>query len=411
MVDASVHSVSIAPARNLLNRLPDQPKIYLTPILDFSASKQAIFFQKLKQREFNGQLIFRDNRGIASTFYFYMGRLVYATGGFHPMRRWQRQLLSYCPEILLDIEIVRQSCLDVVNTDSIIGWEYKVLCELSRQQKISFERLNQLIRSTIAEILFDLTYAKQLSYYRKSEQFRSTPLTIINSEPIVAHVWQQSQEWQDAKLADRSPNSAPIIKSTEELKNRTSPLTYQLLTQRLNGQSSLRDLAAQLKQDVLCLTRSLMIYVQLGLVDLISIADLPKPVDILVTPQEVVSKQLLVAYGDENPQMCRRMELIMHAAGYRFLGVQDGRSAVSMFIEQKPDVIFLRSHLGHTDGYAICHELRKFPIFGHTPIFILTHNLSLVKRIQAKLSGASEIIDISFTGTQIYQLLDKYHKI
>lgn len=410
MVDASFQSFSVVSSWNSPNHLPYQPKIYLTPISDFNASKQAVFFQKLKQREFNGQLIFQDDRGIASTFHFYMGRIVYATGGVHPMRRWYRHLLSYCPEILLDMETLRQICLSAAITDSMIGWEYEVLCELSRQQKISPEQLNQLIRSTIAEILFDLTHARQLSYYRKFEQFCSTPLTIINSEPIVATVWQQWQEWQGAKLADRSPNSAPIVKSAEELKNRTSPLTYQLLTQRLNGQSSLRDLAAQLKQDVLCLTRSLMMYVQLGLVDLISIADLPKPVDTLITPQAVVSKQLLVAYGDESPQMCRRMELIMHAAGYRFLGVQDGLSAVSMFIEQKPDVIFLSSHLRYTDGYAICHELRHFPVFERTPIFMLTHHLSIVERIRAKLSGASEIINKSFTNEEIHHLLDRYSK-
>ncbi|MBR8830849.1 MAG: Protein PatA [Chroococcopsis gigantea SAG 12.99] len=377
-------------------------------VIDFNASKQASLFQKIKQREYSGKLILTDKKGIQSILYFYVGRIVYGNGGTHPLKRWQRHLAQHCPYLVGESDNFRNSSF-VTNTPFPINWEYFLLTEWTKQQVLSLEQAVAIIRSVTTEILFDLTQAGQVSFYRQPERLDGfTPLTLVNNEQLIAEVWKQWQDWQNAKLADRSPNSSPIVKNLEELTNRTSPLTGQLLTQRLNGESTLRDLAVSLKQDVTVLTRSLMLYVQLGLIDLISVPDLesaqPKP----LPAKSSKSPSLTIAYCDEQEQMCRKMAGIIEQTGHNCVVVQDGLQAISMFVEQRPHIIFLNTQLQHTDGYTICRALRQLAIFQNTPILMFAENVGLTDRIRAKMSGAWEIIDKSASKEIIHQIIAKY---
>jgi chemotaxis family two-component system response regulator PixG len=382
---------------------------YLNPIISFNAVKQASLFQKIKDREFNGRLFLRDYKGLESVFYFYFGRLVYATGGCHPVRRWQRMLARYCPEILQDRETLRQGLMSVVTNNLAIAWEYQVLSRWAKQQKTTLEQLNQIIGSSAEEILFDLTQSAQVGFYRQSDRLEGfTPLTVINPEQMIAKVWQQWQAWQGARLGDRSPNLAPIIKNTEELAKRTASFNTQLFSQRFNGEHSLRDLSVQSGQDLLSLARSLMIYVQLGSMDLVATKDFPSPLEMYSSASFVKVPSLKIAYGDENQQKCQFMAALMKRLGHDCITVEDGLQAISLFVEQKPDLICLSSQFLQTDAYIVCRTLRGLPLFQKTPIWIFTDHLSLTERIRAKIAGASEVVEKSPHTQMIKQLLDKY---
>jgi chemotaxis family two-component system response regulator PixG len=399
----------IAPlAMNSTNVPANSGLEYLNPIASFNGAKQANLFQKIKEREFSGRLFLQDNKGVESVFYFYFGRLIYATGGWHPVRRWQRMLHRYCPEILQDTETLRQGLLGVA-ANSAIAWEYQVLSIWAKQQKLTLEQINQIICSSIEEVLFDLTQANQVGFYRQADRLDGfTPLTIIHTEPLIAKVWKQWQVWQQSQLGDRSPNQAPIIRNSQELSQRVIGFNSQLCSQRFNGQYSLRDLSVQLGQDLLTLTRSLMMYVQLGLMDLVTISDCLVPNEIVSAIASVDRPCLKIAYGDENPQVCQRMTATLKRLGHDCITVQDGLQAISLFVEKKPDLICLSSQLLHTDAYMICRALRELPVFQKTPIWIFTNNLGLAERIRAKISGASEIVDRSANTQMIQQLLNKY---
>jgi two-component system, chemotaxis family, response regulator PixG len=378
------------------------------PLANFSAVKQADFFGKLREREFSGRLYLSDQQGIESVFYFYLGRLVYATGGTHPVRRWQRSLSAHCPELLQDPETLRRGLMGV-DPDSSIAWEYQVLSEWARQQKLTLEQINGIVRSHVEELLFDLTRADRVSYYRQADRVDGfIPLTVINPEQAIAKVWQQYQEWQSARLADRFPDQAPIIKNLCELANQVSPFTCQLFTDRFNGQHSLRDLAVHLKQDLVVLTRSLSRYVQMGLIELVAIEDFPAPISILQSSNFPESIPLTIAYGDANRLACQRFAEKIQAAKHRCTVVQDGLQAISLFVECKPDVICLGSQLLHMDGYTICKALRQIPSFQATPIWMFSDSVGLSDRIRAKISGASEIVEKYPSSRKLQQLLDKY---
>ena len=53
----------------------------------------------LKPAKFTGTVLVKSSSGQEWTFYLYQGRILYVTGGLHPVRRWQRHLATFCPQI------------------------------------------------------------------------------------------------------------------------------------------------------------------------------------------------------------------------------------------------------------------------------------------------------------------------
>ncbi len=109
-------------------------------ITEFNASKQVQFFDSLKAIRFSGQLLLESPLGSGWTFYFYLGRILYATGGTHPVRRWTRILTPYCPQ--LDIaQFKSMSDLTSPAAEAMrICWEYQALCSWVEQQQITREQ-------------------------------------------------------------------------------------------------------------------------------------------------------------------------------------------------------------------------------------------------------------------------------
>jgi chemotaxis family two-component system response regulator PixG len=386
------------------------------PIQEFTALKEADFFATLKQPRFSGQLFLTDSRQTKWVFYLYLGRLVYATGGLHPVRRWRRNLMAYLPHLPSHIADLQADLGQLQLEDGPKCWEYELLCLWVEQQKVTLEQAAKMIRHTIVEVLFDVTQAMEVTCERKSAQDLSltSRLVLIDGEQAIAATKKLWQAWQKARIADRSPDMAPVIVQPEELQQQTSPQAYQTLTQLLDGQQSLRDLAVRMKRDVLTLTRSVLPYVQRGLVKLVEIPDLPVPVTTpIIKPDQGVSKsqQPLIACVDDSPLICQTMEKIIVGSGYRFVGINDALRAMAILLTRKPDLIFLDLVMPNTNGYEICSQLRKLSFFKHTPIVILTGNDGIVDRVRAKMVGSSDFVSKPVDASVVLDVIRKQLKI
>nr|MCU0536057.1 DUF4388 domain-containing protein [Hydrococcus sp. Prado102] len=100
-------------------------------LIELSAPKQTELFDTLKQRQFSGQLILTNEKGRQWTFYLSAGRIICATGGFHPVRRWQRNLVAVVPNSpkMPAQSSMWQSSLKKTSPQSLrVGWEYQLLC-------------------------------------------------------------------------------------------------------------------------------------------------------------------------------------------------------------------------------------------------------------------------------------------
>lgn len=377
----------------------------------FTASKPVRFLTTLKRLRFSGQLVFTDSKEQQWLFYLYQGDIVYATGMIHPVRRWRRNLSAYCPQIAAR-SLGLPSDLAGMNTTTIC-WEYELLCGWVAQQNITREQAAQAIRAIVTEVLFDVAQVRRVAYQINPDKELSKPLVLIDMQEAIAEVQQLWQSWQDAQLTTYSPNSAPVIKQADELRKRTSSQLYYTLSQLLNGQHTLRDLAVQMKRDIAQVTLSLLPYIHLALVELVTIPDLPAPVSppaskAPATPAKPTGP--LIACIDDSPLVCQTMEALLTAAGYRFVGVNDGLRAFAVLLAHKPDAIFLDLVMPNTNGYEICTKLRKLDCFRNTPIVILTGNDGIVDRVRAKLVGASDFLSKPIDAGTVLSVIRKHLK-
>ncbi|HEY9649622.1 MAG TPA: DUF4388 domain-containing protein, partial [Coleofasciculaceae cyanobacterium] len=192
----------------------------------FTASRQIQFLAKLKQLRFSGELVLTDPTGQQWKFYLYLGSIMYATGGNHLVRRWQRNLTAYCPQIPAQSSVMQRELATIPATAFKTCWQYQLLCLWVAQQKITPEQAAKLIHSVVLEVLFDIAQAMRATYQIKPDNSLSTQLALVDIPEAIAEVEKLWQIWHNDPVADYSPNHAPIIKQPGLLKERTSAQVY-----------------------------------------------------------------------------------------------------------------------------------------------------------------------------------------
>ena len=351
----------------------------------------------LKQEQFSGNLLVKSTAGEGAieqewNFCLFLGRILYATGGSHPVRRWQRNLLAQCPQ--LDIGQLKQLLVNIsspVALSAVTSWEYQLLHLGVERQQLSREQAAKTIGGIVCEVLFDVSQATQVSFQIKPEHI-TVPVQLALLDPglVLTEVNQQRQVWQKVNVSDRNPNQAPSIKEAERLQQQVSAPVYQNLVKLLDGHRTLRELSVVMKRDAAQVTSSLLPFLKSGIVELIDLADFPAPViPSAAKPAGGIANAPLIACVDDSPLVCQSMEKILTTGGYRFLGVQDSLRAIATLLSRKPDLIFLDLIMPNTNGYEICTQLRKVSAFRDTPIVILTGNDGIIDRVRAKIVGAS----------------------
>ncbi len=166
-----------------------------------------------------------------------------------------------------------------------------------------------------------------------------------------------------------------------------------------------------MKRDLVTVTCSLLPYVQLGLVQLIKVNDIPPPVPTPIANKlsnnVAVSHRILIACIDDSPAICQAMENIITNAGYQFVSEKDGLRAIAMLLSRKPDLIFLDLVMPNSNGYEICSQLRKLSYFRHTPIIILTGNDGIVDRVRAKMVGSTDFMNKPVQEDLVVETINK----
>lgn len=341
------------------------------------------------------------------SLYLYMGRLIWATGGPHPRRRWHRYLTQHCPQL-------SPGAITLPNTDAPCQ-DYQTLNVLVKRQQISPEQAVAVIRSTVIDVLFDIIQQEEtrpVTFKSDAEDMLEASLALLNAEQLLGEVQQQWNAWRSLGLADHSPNLAPVLRHPEQLQEHAPEKVYKMLVSLVDGRRTLRDLAMLMKQDLLQLTRVLVPLYRKGLVALTKIPDLTTPgvrpdavpassnsgipvsgstrSGIVSAPSITGSNNApLIACIDDSLRECQIMERILTEAGYQFVGIQDSIQALPTLLEKKPGLIFLDLVMPIANGYEICAQIRRVSTFKDIPIVILTSNDGIIDRVRAKFVGSS----------------------
>jgi two-component system, chemotaxis family, response regulator PixG len=385
---------------------------------------------------------------------FQQDQLLWASGGQHRWRRWRRLTQQQAPQ-LGQLGSKRLALSD--------DWEYQTLTLAVQQQQLSQETAIALLESNLVEALFDILQACQggcrFSTVLAPTDQSSIPLLGLHQGLAQLNQAQQHwQSWQTAGLGQCSPDATPTIRNAAALQQRTSPQTYQTLTSLLNGQSSLRELAVLMQQDLQMLAQTLLAYSQWHLIGLDPLADIAAPSQANSPPRDsaqgdrtqrnIAQKDMaqrglgqppaspfpglmttaapsgppslvptsasnsaegpLIMCIDDNPKVCEMLGKILFSAGYRFIAVQDSLQALPVLLENKPEFVFLDLVMPVASGYEVCSQIRRISSFKEIPIVILTGNDGIIDRIRAKASGSTDFISKPLDVSKVLATLKRY---
>ena len=378
---------------------------------EFTASKQIKLFTSLQQAQISGQLTFTNpQKEYKCHLYLYLGKIIYATGGVHPLRRWQRNLITNLPQIPFNLsnlqEELTQKTVDLNNN----VWEYEQLIMWVKQNTITPEQAKKTILFALTEILFDLTQSREIVCCINQNNILSPQLEPIAPEELIINNQKLWQDWQKANIADRSANLAPIILQPKQLQEKTSLSVYQSLCKLLDGNRTLRDIAVQLRTSPLQITTSLLPYIQSGIFTLVEIPDLLEllPSSSFDLNESNDNDSPLIACVDDSPMVSHLMEQIVSLAGYRFMSINQPLEAVDTLLNTQPDLIFLDVIMPQINGYDLCAQLREHEEFETTPIIFLTSSKGLIDRLRAKMVGSSDFIKKTIDADELLEKIGQH---
>ncbi len=96
---------------------------------------------------------------------------------------------------------------------------------------------------------------------------------------------------------------------------------------------------------------------------------------------------------DDEPHVVRLVQANLQASGYQVLAAGDGRAALALVEEQRPDLVLLDLMLPGLDGYEVCRRIREY---SDVPIIMLTARGAEVDRIAGLDAGADDYLSKPF---------------
>ncbi|MBW4522689.1 MAG: response regulator [Scytolyngbya sp. HA4215-MV1] len=365
----------------------------------------------LQQQQSTGELVITPAHSPAVQWrlYFYLGRLVYATGGSHRVRRWYRSIRQYCPDLLNHPEF-----LTMPPTEE--PWEMYRLNYAVRQGWVTTPQAKAIIQSSVQEVIFAFVdpIAPKTEWF--PGKFIAQPSVFLSIDQILQDIQDLRAQWLTGSLAHLqelfpcfSPDLAPNVRYPEHLKQQVSNGVYYSLTRLMQGKKTLWDVAIHLKKPLPALLRSLLPLLRQGLIELQSIPDLPNPYGEVGLPvQHARATKGLIACIDDSPVIGQIMEQLLTPYGYEVLTILNPLQGIATLLERKPNLIFLDLVMPNTNGYELCSFLRKTSAFQNTPIVILTGHDGVIDRVRAKLVGASEFLSKPPEPNKVLQVLERY---
>jgi two-component system, chemotaxis family, response regulator PixG len=395
------------------------------------------------QNRFTGRLDVKVSTGDRWSLYLHLGRLVWATGGRHPVRRWQRHLVRHCPG-------VNPQLLTLRHNEQPECWDYHALGLFALRKIPHPEQLSAILQGIISEVLFDLLRAIAIASVNYtsarlnqtmpmfadmegedcSKSFEIDPIqgvrpsksgmlphtSMLAIETALECAQIEWQNWVAAGLTNCSPDLAPILTDVLALQEKTASNVYKKLVTAVDGKRTLRDLAAMTNRDVLAVTRSLIPYIRQQFVKLVQASDISRPgsrvrkTSAAKPPQAapITSRQPLIAGIDDSPKILAHMEEILSSTGCRFLAIPDPVQALPTLIQYKPDLIFLDLAMPIANGYEICAQIRRVSQFQDIPVIILTGNDGLIDRMRSKVVGATDFLSKPVEAEKVLATVQKY---
>lgn len=111
---------------------------------------------------------------------------------------------------------------------------------------------------------------------------------------------------------------------------------------------------------------------------------------------------------DDSVVEIKILERILANVGHQIIIARDGEEAEKTAKAIHPDLIFLDVVMPKKNGFQVCRDLRKDPLFKKTPIIMLTSKSQDLDKYWGKQQGATEYLTKPYVEAQIFEILTRY---
>ena len=361
---------------------------------------------QLQTKKFSGTIELDNSYSQSWKVYFYLGRLIYITGGKHTVRRWIRYVKEFAPQVsLVEYNLWAQE------KQFKTCWEYEILSQWNLEGKIEREQARTIVQGIIQEVFFDW-HRKSISKpkIRQQDIDFSQKWTLMPLEMTIEQSNREWKKWQEKGVGYIDPEKSPVINRKEELAAKMAPKVYENMVKLLSSQSTLWELADRIKKPALDLAVSLLPYFHSGFMELVEVEDWLSPEMKKVGTSSNKESKLppLIACIDDSTWLMETLSKQVEKVGWRFIGIQEPLKSIPILLANKPDVILLDLKMPVTNGYELCEIMRKISVFKKIPIIILTGQDGIIDRVRAKMVGATDFISKSTEQNKLIEIIAKY---
>lgn len=363
----------------------------------------------LSQQRRTGELVVRSTTSDPWKLYFYSGRLIYATGGQHSVRRWYRSLRRHSEQFTNGWFANMRMPAD--------HWEVDFINQAIQCKHISLNQAKAIIKSIVDEVVLTLVDypAADVQWHpnrmvAQQVVFLSVQQALLRSQQLYNHWKTIGTAHLPTLLPHELPYLSPIVINSRGLRLHLAEAKYDRLTRWMQGNITLWDIAAQTRRSLYDVIKLLLPLVYRGWVDFQQIPDIPAP---YVSPRSLARTPQghtkgLIACIDDSPLVSKVMAELVQPLGYEVLPVTKPVEQISTLSQHHPDLIFLDITMPNISGYELCKFLRRTDAFYDTPIIILTGRDGVLDRMRAKMVGADDFLAKPPAPDKVAQLLDQY---
>lgn len=364
-----------------------QKEAPLTPTVKVTTSA-AKAVQEIVRRKLSGRITIGDplDNSIFWRVYVGNGQVHFATSVVGQKERLNYLLRRYYPD-LEHLQLKDES-------------DYEFFCHYWQSGKLSLQQVRKLIFSLTQEALVQILALPQASIQFEKTLGLDHLLLVVPFKETVVPVRRLISQWGQLRSHIASPLQRPFVKSLENLsqllwQNKENPQWIQLLSDTINGNRCIYEIAYALNMDVLELAKTLQPLIEAGAVGINNYR------------QSQDEERPIIACIDDSKTVQRNVKLTLEASGYRVLGLTEPTRALTALVRYKPALILMDISMPEIDGYELCQLLRQSSLLREIPIVMLTGREGLIDRLRARMVGANDYITKPFTPEQLFNVVNK----
>ncbi len=111
--------------------------------------------------------------------------------------------------------------------------------------------------------------------------------------------------------------------------------------------------------------------------------------------------QPTILIADDDDSIREMLREVLDDAGYHTLVARDGRAAVALMREHKPDLALLDVSMPELDGLNACRMIKEDARTAHIPVFLVTAQSETMSKIKGLNAGATDYITKPFDTNEL----------